>query len=311
MASFTRVLPSLVPFIFALLAFIFSLLAITSHDWAIRNQYPNDTDSISQITPIYTLYRSPFQICTEAITADISTNITALNTTDSSEDDQPPPPINYTYTSSCYRYKAYGMGRTSCELASVTNSNYVPQVGDRRQCQQIHYAGNYNIASTVFIGTTFILVIIMVIVNFFSLDNTNDSVTTAESEHAVTVGESEHHEHHHHQPSSTASTITLSLTHLILPFTIIGAATALISQYYAILGLIQSAPNNADFATSTGNREHHDPWVQGKALSVYMSLSWFWALLVAWAGWLVWGGGIGSVSGVRGYGRKRRGLRYD
>ena len=76
---------------------------------------------------------------------------------------------------------------------------------------------------------------------------------------------------------------------LLFPFVAVGAGTALIAQFYGILGLVQSAPNNADFASSQGNREHHDPWVQGKALDTYLSFSWFWALLAGWSCYLVWG----------------------
>jgi hypothetical protein len=297
-------LAALVPFVFSLLALVFSLLATTSPEWASRNQYPDNTDAISQTTPLYTLYRSPFQICTETIAVDNSnspgnTNTTTVNGNDDSGDDQPPASLNYTYTSSCTHFAVYGWNKTSCELPSVAASNLAPQAGDARQCQQIHLAGNFQVASAVFLGTT---------IGLGFADGASPSG----------------HRHHHHE-AEHRRVPALSVAHMVVqqlffPFAVVGAGAALISQFYAILGLVQSAPNNADFASSQGNREHHDPWVQGKALSIYMSLSWFWALLAAWAGWLAWGSAgrntgerFGHAADGHGYGdpKGERGVRED
>ena len=68
---------------------------------------------------------------------------------------------------------------------------------------------------------------------------------------------------------------------LLLVFASVGFITALIGQYYGVLGLIQSLPNNADFASSSaGSKDdintqgNHGPWFQGVGLSVYATLSW-------------------------------------
>lgn len=293
MARLLRVLLSLIPVIFGILAFVFSVLAITSRDWASRRQYADDTDAISQSAPIYTLYRSPFRICTETVTSNGSTS--ASNTTSSDDgDDQPPPTdLNYTYTSNCVHYPVYGFNRTSCELPSVANSNVLPQVGDQRQCQQIHLAGDYQIASTTFITLAFVLALAMAVWDCFG---------SARAHHRAAEGEREY-EHPHH---SRLSTIPSLLKLVMFPSAMVGAGAALLAQFYAVLGLIQSAPNNADFATSSGNREHHDPWVQGKALSLYMTQSWFWALLCGWTSWAIWGGIRNSHSGYGARHRERR-----
>ena len=295
-----RVLAGLFPFVFSILAFTFSLLAVTSPEWASRHQYPDNTDAISQTDPIYTLFRSPFQICIGASTPVIddesspSTNSTTTDDVFDEEDDQPPPPVpsNFVYTTSCTHYHIYGKNKTSCELPSVVGTNLAPQVGDARQCQQIHLAGNYQVASAVFLGVTLLTTLVLFFVSIA------DSLKYPTS-HPENGASTNHLAHVHHFPK------TLSiLPTLLFPLVVTGVITAIISQFYAIMGLVQSAPNNGDFTTSQGNREHHDPWMQGKGLSVYLSLSWFWALLAGWSGWVVWGG---SGNGHRYAGKSLKG----
>jgi hypothetical protein len=273
-----RALAGLLPFIFSLLAFTFSMLAVTSPDWASRKQYADNTDAVSQTAPIYTLYRSPFQICVADMIADNSTS--PQNSTSGNQDDQPPPVLNSTYKSNCSHFKVYGSGATSCELPSVLGRNLATQVGDARQCQQIHLAANYHVASAVFLGVAMLVSLAVAIGGLVSL-------LSDTKRHRGDLQEGEAANSHRH--GYLRSLLSLAPT-LLFPFVAVGAGTALIAQFYAILGLVQSAPNNADFASSQGNREHHDPWVQGKALNTYLSFSWFWALLAAWACYLVWGG---------------------
>ncbi|KAK3329202.1 hypothetical protein B0H66DRAFT_526596 [Apodospora peruviana] len=298
-----RALAGLLPFIFSLLAFTFSLLAVTSPEWASRNQYPDSTDAISQLEPLYTLHRSPFQICISQATIVDDPNNANTNATDTpktddqgstEEDDQPAPPLNYTYTLSCQNYHLFGKNKTSCELPNVVGQNIAPQVGDTRQCQQIHLAGNYQVASSVFLGVALLVSLVVAGVALadsmkFRGNGDNDAAIAAEARHQG---------HVHHFPKLLALAPTV-----LFPLTVVGVVTALVAQFYAVEGLIQSAANNSDFASSAGNREHHDPWSQGKALSTYLSLSWFWALLAAWVGWLIWGpvggSGYGTWSGGR------------
>jgi hypothetical protein len=72
----------------------------------------------------------------------------------------------------------------------------------------------------------------------------------------------------------------------MLTFFFVGFTTALISQYYGVLGLIQSLPNNADFASSSqGSRDDvntegsHGPWSQGVGLSVYATCAWGFSII--------------------------------
>ncbi len=72
----------------------------------------------------------------------------------------------------------------------------------------------------------------------------------------------------------------------------------ILASFYGILGLVQSAPDNGAYAVNgwtgssitdqgvTGNT-NHQPWVQGKAVTVYGTLAW----LSAFAG-------VGSAAGV-------------
>ncbi|KAM7207808.1 hypothetical protein V8F20_001850 [Naviculisporaceae sp. PSN 640] len=283
-----RAIAGILPFIFSLLAFTFSLLAVTSPEWAKRDQYPDNTDAISQSTPIYTLFRSPFQICiASGVPADEPSTSSSGNSTASSgeeeePDNQPPPVVNLIYTTTCTHYQVYGLGKTSCELPNVVGSNLAQNVGDARQCQQIHLSANYHVASAVFLGVSMLATLILFTTNL------SDSSKYASHSSSLENGNgngNNHIRHRHHFPK-----ILTILPTLLNPLIITGVITALIAQFYAIQGLIQSAPNNGDWTTSQGNREHHDPWIQGKGLNVYLSLSWFWALLAGWSGWVIWGG---------------------
>jgi hypothetical protein len=211
------------------------------------------------------------------MTVDNSTS--PQNGTSGGQDDQPPPVPNVTYKSNCSHFKVYGWGETSCELPSVLGSNLAIQVGDARQCQQIHLAANYQVASAVFLGVGMLASLAVAIGGLVLLlsDTKRHRGNPDEGE----AGNGRLHGY-------LGRLLPLAPT-LLFPFVAVGAGTALIAQFYGILGLVQSAPNNADFASSQGNREHHDPWVQGKAINTYLSFSWFWALVAAWSCYLVWG----------------------
>ncbi|KAK4212055.1 hypothetical protein QBC37DRAFT_389134 [Rhypophila decipiens] len=282
-----RAIAGILPFLFALLAFTFSLLSVTSPEWASRDQYPDNTNAISQKAPIYTLFRSPFQICIGSpVPADDEPSSTTTNSTTSDEGDQdqpdnqpPPAPTNLIYTTTCTHYQLYGLNKTSCELPSTLGTNLATNVGDARQCQQIHLSGNYLVASAVFLGVSMLAILILFVTNL------SDSLKYRSRPSPENGNGANHLKHIHDFPK-----ILTILPTILNPLIIAGIITALIAQFYAIEGLIQSAPNNGDWTTSQGNREKHDPWVQGKALSTYLSLSWFWALLAGWSSWLLWGG---------------------
>ncbi|EWZ86425.1 hypothetical protein FOCG_16193 [Fusarium oxysporum f. sp. radicis-lycopersici 26381] len=237
-------LPPLVGLIFAILAFVFSILTITSREWAIRMNYDPDPNPQTWDKPTYTLYRSPFIICREE----------QVNSTNPNAD-----PV---YSVHCDHFKPYGHNKTTCELMNVTDSDVAENLGDQRLCQQIHLAGNYAIASTVFIGVGFLATMTLA---FLSLLR---SVST--------------HRHKHESDHRSNNRALPLLTLVTLAFLFVGFVTALISQFYGIMGFIVSLPNQSDFASSQGSGSSdeaevhgfHGPWFQGKALSVYATLAW-------------------------------------
>ncbi|KAF8848394.1 hypothetical protein BDZ45DRAFT_681239 [Acephala macrosclerotiorum] len=295
-----RLLPVFLTFSFGLIAFIFSLLAVTSKDWAVRNNYdplytPKNWTSENVI---YTLYRSPFIICSA------SSKVTDLNSTNSTSDSGAPRSAT-TYTVSCQKFKPFGFDRTSCEEEVATQDDTATNLGDTRLCQQIHYAANFGITSTVFISLSFILISMVTIATLAVLlrssetDDGVDAESRKPQERRPEGGDEfvevdlqqssaskrrEKESHGRHQRSVLLPYLNLTL----LVFITIAVITALISQFYAVEGLIQSVYNNADFSTSQGASSAeiqvsgtHGPWFQGKALSVYATCAWGFAAAAA------------------------------
>ncbi|KAF2269959.1 hypothetical protein CC78DRAFT_529115 [Lojkania enalia] len=238
-----RFVPAALAFSFAIVAFVFAILSITSKEWAVRDNFLPQDPPRDWKTPYYTLYRSPFQICTARQAQDPE-----------SGDENPPPPLV-----ECIHYRPFGRNKTSCELEVVTQEDQSANVGDARLCQQIHYVGDFIIASTCFIGLGLITTGIMFLLTF---------LRTRERQR-------------HSDNTRTATHINVALQ----LFFFIGFATGIISQFYAILAFIQSLPNQADFASSSGvggSEEtnvygNHGPWYQGKGLSVYVTCAWAFA----------------------------------
>jgi hypothetical protein len=159
-------------------------------------------------------------------------------------------------------------------------------LGDARLCQQIHYAGNFGITSTFFIGLGFLLTAAMLIVTLVSPRSA--SSTNAAQLASTSGGKPELLDSFNGQqdaaldesPTSTAATprqplpIVLYGNLALVIFLFIGFASGLISQFYGILGLMQSLPNQGDYASSTGGSINDTPWYQGVALSTYATLAW-------------------------------------
>jgi hypothetical protein len=282
----TRLLAAATALIFALLAFVFCVLAIASKEWAVRDGYPYGLNDWNWTQPEFTLYRSPFAVC-----------YATANST------RKP----FGFNSTCVQYRPSGFGKTSCELAIATGSDTVPQVGDQRQCQQIHLAGNFGITSVVFTTLGFTAIGLLVIATLFtgSQDEGSTGITSSHRHEShkqhgtessapdesapAPPGKPRFSRFHHHR-----SVLVPYVNLMLLVFLGIGVITSLISQFYAVEGLVQSAPNNADFASASGNRDNpntkgnHGPWYQGKALSVYMTCSWGFALAAGVVASRVW-----------------------
>lgn len=256
--------PAITTTIFSLLALIFSLLALTSQKWAVRHNYDPSLNPLDWREPIYTLYRSPFTVCT----------VTASD-----------------FQVHCSRFRPRGFNQTSCELAVATQDDTAPTIGDSRLCQQIHYAGDYWIASATFIALAFLLTLVLATVTFVKRRQSASETQTLARKSTQRNDEQQHDSMRRDEdrPLSTAQqqgSVWLSWVALILlTFFFVGFATALIGQFYGVLGLIQSQPNNADFASSSAGSEDdvntkgsHGPWFQGVGLSLYATCSWGFAI---------------------------------
>jgi hypothetical protein len=307
MVRIGRAIADSFPFIFAVLAFSFSLKAITSRDWASRNTYKSRLPHKNWTTPIFTSYRSPFIICDGVQTATKSpTNATIL-----------------TYPLTCIHYKPFGFNATSCETVAVTKLYNLYKTGDARLCQQIHFTGNLTIAATVFIGLGFLLAILMTVLAFLqgqsstrpttASDNNTETVVKPKPERDVEAEINDpadtHSSHNHHHktpqhappPPATVPTPPKSFARRYGPyfnaalilFLVLGAILYVLAQSYAVQAFTMSAPDNGRFASLAGNAlnadgDNHDPWVQGKALTVFASLVWLCAGLSASMALLVW-----------------------
>jgi hypothetical protein len=255
--------------LFALLAFIFSMLAITSREWAVRDNFNPDVSSQFWDKPIYTLYRSPFIVC-GVNPRNVSTAVAATAT---------PSPI---YDVSCDHYKPFGRDKTSCEPSNATGSDTAANVGDQRMCQQIHLAGNYGITSTFFIGIGFLATGALVLLGLSSRS------ASAPASNGFVGGRS---------PSGSGGAGMLPYLSLAtLVFLFVGVVTALVSQFYGILGFMISLPNQSDFASSSGTggsnevdvHGAHGPWYQGKALSIYVTLAWAFSIAAGTLASMTW-----------------------
>lgn len=271
-----RVLASLAIGTFALLALVFSILTITSREWAVRSEHSEIQQDWSAGNVAWTEYRSPFIVCRayEKIANTTSDNTTMTSDTSDSTTDSTAPKV---WGESCYHFRPFGRNATSCESQNVTvsdNPDDVVNLGDARFCQQIHYAGNFGIASTTFIGLGLLMTLGMAIYTLFGSQPSSSSDSSAyESEPKAPS-----------QPSVMGSYGNLAL----VTFLFVGVATGLISQFYGIIGLIQSFRGQGDYASSTGGGRFDEPWVQGVALSTYATLAWSFAAAAGTLAIMVW-----------------------
>lgn len=80
-----------------------------------------------------------------------------------------------------------------------------------------------------------------------------------------------------------------TLNFLLIISLLVGSACSAIAQFYGVIGLIQSNPNNSDFASAAGSHQgSHGPWIEGRALSTWLGLGWMFGLIGAGAAGAVW-----------------------
>jgi hypothetical protein len=253
--NLSNILLSLIPLILIIISFSFTVVTTINPDWAHQDHFDGTIARRNWTEPLYTLYRSPFIVCspsavyengTAATSSTISQTGSRVNPVD---DDLDQRLRNLTWTVSCARFGPIGTGKRSCETNVGTNISATDaRFGDDRQCQQIHMAGSLSIASSVFIGISLLTMLVL-----FGLSLAASS-------------------------NSTIST-TLSITTVML--LLLGAASMFIAQFYGVLGLIQSAVPNGNYAADGSLPSAAGPWVQGKASVIYGSLSWLGGALAA------------------------------
>ncbi|KIX05660.1 uncharacterized protein Z518_03632 [Rhinocladiella mackenziei CBS 650.93] len=260
-----RALSAALPLAFATLSLAFIITAFVSRDWAKQDFFPPNLQIIDwdPDNPLYTLYRSPFTVCTVEEIAGTAGD--GLDTT---------------FEVSCERYRAYGRGKTSCELPSNTGTTSGPTNGDARMCEQIHYAGNLIIAALAFACLAFVLCVVLFLLSFITYGH-RPAPVSANGEATETKG----------RGGRRAAFTTLRSAFLCS--SAVAAMTTFLAQCFGILGLVQSQPDNGLYASFLNGNSvldgdlSHAPWVQGWALSVYASLGWLCAALAAGtaAGW--------------------------
>ncbi|ORY12600.1 hypothetical protein BCR34DRAFT_563382 [Clohesyomyces aquaticus] len=278
MARPFRLVGSIMPFIFATLSFAFIIAAFVSRDWVHQDYFPSKESIFDWRDPIYTIYRSPFVRC------GVTANNPDSNTT--------------TYDLNCHRFSVYGRGKTACSIPTeVSESSEI--TGDWRMCQQVHFSGNLILASLVFICFGFTL--ILPLTAFFirqSLAAGDRDVSTETPTAAAVATTSNEDKSQPQDPIQRFTTIrsplVVAATYTLLVFLAVTALCAILSQFYGVLGLVQSSPDNGSWASlSLGEVQdqqqgsvRHAPWIQGNALTIYASLGWFFSALAA--------GGIGA-----------------
>jgi hypothetical protein len=283
-----RFLKAGLPALSSALSFAFIIAAVTSRDWVRRNYYDPLDDMKAWDKPLYRNYRSPFIVCSPS--NEDGTNEQGNVTTT-------------TVTLTCHRFRPFGFGDTSCETVFATQDYESAVVGDQRMCQQVHYAGNLAITAAFFIGLALLLVIILAISSAgYGLRPRKSSKTSSTEEGeaaAVTAeGQKEHTATTNNNATSSLkvskSNLAPTLNFFAVLFASVGAVSALIAQFYGVIGLVQSNPDNGRWAGTAGNAadptldNSHGPWLQGTALSVFVTLAWMFGAFAAGAAAAVW-----------------------
>jgi hypothetical protein len=259
--SLIQIIGSTTPLIFGILGFAFIITTFVSRDWVRQEYFPPELQPLDWKDSLFTIYRSPFILCTVNATK-IGSNAT-------------------TYNLICNRFKVMGRGQTACQTPNETDA-YSAVTGDWRMCQQVHLSGNLILASLVF--TCLALVIVLVLSYFFIIKGRSTTSSGFGDDETDAMNSTP-------QQSSGQPAAVVVATYILLTALAITAMCAFLSQFYAIIGLVQSQPDNGLWASlplgevqdsQTGDL-HHAPWVQGSALTVYISLGWFFSALAAGA----------------------------
>jgi hypothetical protein len=140
----------------------------------------------------------------------------------------------------------------------------------------VHYAGNLQIAASVFIGLGLIFSLALFVVPL--VPRWESSVAASDR------AEGEERHEHHEKPRETAP-ITSYVVFMLLSCLYTGALLQILAQYFGVLGLTVTATPNAKDAVQfqldgANNFMGHD-WVIGRALSAFATVAWTSALFCA------------------------------
>jgi len=274
------IIGSTLPLLFGILSLSFVAVSFTSRDWVRQEYFPPQLQPLDWKDPLFTLYRSPFVLCG----ANPSRNGSEI----------------LRYDINCSRFSVSGRGKTACQTPNETDA-YSSITGDWRMCQQVHLSGNLILAALVFVSVALATLIGLSIVFIpRAVRGGQAAVTTSNDAEEPTEGSSRGPQ----KVSSTTSPATgaatrqplqslamILATYALLIALSVTAVCVFLSQFYGILGLVQSQPDNGIWASlslgavqdqQTGDL-HHAPWIQGKVLTIYMSLAWLFSALAAGA----------------------------
>jgi hypothetical protein len=269
----------------------FVLLTLTSPQWSSQSYFfalNGQSDGSNHFPTLCTARRSPFYRC--------GIPEVAVNKTCKIND--------------CSFYKPYGYDKTSCrsgtEYGSPEDDNRGMKglLGSSQECQQgmfqshaksistvqnltilsVHYAGNLQIAASVFITLGLLLSLIL---SLFSLklgssDNHHVSESAAKDTSEKNTSETTNVRSPKHHKSRLAPFVSLAL---IISLSL-GALLQFLAQFFGILGLTVNATPNAGRVTKDQykkslNNFSANQWVVDKALSSYATVAWTSAIVGA------------------------------
>ncbi|KAI9857979.1 MAG: hypothetical protein M1813_007949 [Trichoglossum hirsutum] len=214
----------------------FVLLALTSKKWAVQRYYHTPTQSAtSWLDPVCVAHRSPFYRCgIPTVTFDANKNITTC------------------VVPGCQFYKAYGWDKTSCRLPVETGDEGSELNGGAMECQEVHYAGNLQIASSFFITLGLIVTLTLAAVSILSVSRTSES-----------------------EAAPRPYPFIHPLVSFLLFCLYVGALLQFIAQFFGVLAFtINATPTPDQTRQKNGDDFGVNEWVIDKALSAYATVAW-------------------------------------
>ncbi|KAK0100919.1 hypothetical protein ONS95_007361 [Cadophora gregata] len=271
---------SLLIFALSIISTTYVLLSLTSKRWSIQKYYLNKEGDLGfgagWVDPICNASKSPFYRCEPPVLT-IKNNIASCN------------------VPNCHFYRPYGRNKTSCRVAVETKDaepNSVTNAGEQ-ECQDVHYTGNLQIAASVFITLSLILLIPLTIANFLlgvkgpRYATHTPAAATISTEEAGTEPKAATHTmgplNGHKTPiRKKPATWTPYLVFVLLVSLYIGAILQILAQFFGVISMtIIATPTQDQAIQSNVDNLGATPWIIDKALSAYATVAWTSALACA------------------------------